>query len=190
MAAFKSNLDRLAAHILKQNPYLQCGYSLAWIDPQVGGVFGYKTAAKGDFERVVLLPADRHTAYFYLRPQEKAVYTDSAETNISTCISGVMQTGSVRLVAVVAEADPNELIENILHTLAAYSNASLSGGGSDWNRENVTIEELQGRDAKDIDATLARLNKYAVIAVTFTLNTPIQYAGTGCRKSPVLPCLP
>jgi hypothetical protein len=190
VAAFKQNLDRLAAHILQQNPYFNCGYALAWIDPKDGGVYGYKTAAKGDFERVVLFPADQRGDYFYLRPQGKAVYASSVETNLSDCVSGVMQTGTVRLVAIVDRADPHELIENLLHTLAGYGNAALSGGASDWNREIVTIDELQGREEKDIRAALTRLGSYTIVAVTFTLNTPIQHKGTGCRKSPVTPCAP
>lgn len=188
MAVYKQHLDKLAAHILAQNPYLSCGYGLAWIDPQKGGVYGYKSAAKGDFERVAVFPNDRGGPCFYLRPEMQANYRESEETSLSDCASGTMQENSVFLVAFVDRADPYELIENLLHTLAAFSGVRLSG--SDWNRESVAIRELQGLDKKDIEATLARLGRYAIVSVSFTLSTPILFQGQSCRQSPVLSCNP
>lgn len=175
-----SDFEAIKEHIALNNSYFATGYANVVRDATLNAVV---TANKDK-----IFPSDKYGAYFYLRNETAMNFTAKPNERLSDC--GTMmpydETMVVYLVAVVNDADPYILLENLRNTLVAYKGASITFSNANWNREDITRTEMQGSAAEDIAAALGRLKKQTIVRLTMTV--AMSYVPSKCET--VNPCVP
>lgn len=167
----KSTVDSIKDYIIQYNPYFKKGYSDVYLDEKTGIIHNSKP----------IFPADNLGDYFYLRLPNKVQFDYAREFQISDCISGAGIRASVILVAVVKDADPDKLIQNLVNTLQTYQNVNVNS--AIYLTEDVIIQELAKTSEETIMAALQRM-KSTIVSLTFTILTPYQFKKLSCIENP------
>ncbi len=176
----REDFEQLRDFILEQNAYFVNGYANAYKDDVTNAIH---VRDGKDVQR--LLPADTAGNYFYLRndgqlkheAKEPERLTDNGAQRLS-----FLDTQVVYLVAVVNNADPYQLVENIRNTAMMYQNMNVQPVSSHWNREQVVTAELAKMKADDISAVLQRLKDETIVRIQ--LNVSKVFLPTTCIINP------
>lgn len=156
----QSTLTAIKDFVLQYNPYFSAGYSDVYMDETKGYIANDK----------VIFPNDNLGNYFYLRLPHDVGFDYTPASRVDDCSNTPNPTGDVTIVAIVKDANPDKLIQNLLNTISGY-NATVRLKGAKYNSANVTLTEL-GRASKEVkEAALKRL-KHTIVSITFTLSVP------------------
>ena len=177
----QQDFEHLKDFILEQNEYFNNGYANAYKDDITHAII----VKQGKYiERV--LPADKLGNYFYLRndawtkyeAKEKERLTDTGSQRLT-----FLDTMSVQLVAVVKDADPYLLIENLRNTAMMYRGMNVEPVTGSWNREQVIITELAKMPVDDVSAALKRLTNETIVRVALSVSK--VFIPGNCITSPL-----
>ncbi|OSZ79106.1 hypothetical protein CAP35_12895 [Chitinophagaceae bacterium IBVUCB1] len=179
----QADFEKLKDYILEHNTYFSKGFANAYKDEQTAKVM----VSRGS-DKIVLLPADTLGNYCYLRndmqmkhqPQESQRLTDSGTQRLT-----FSDTITAYLVAIAKNADAYQLLENLKNTCMAYADMSVVPVSSNWNREQVMHEELQGMKQDDVQAALQRLKQETIVKLQVNINK--HYVPSNCIVNPIKP---
>jgi hypothetical protein len=176
---FRQELSKITAHMKQYNPFFMEGYSTVWQDPETGHVW-----AETEKGRMSIFPEDRLGDYFYLRTLAQGrLAIDQQQYPVIGCnLTGIVATGSIRMVAVVRDANADLLIVRLVNALSLYDVTTLQVSAFNPYSELVLASEMALADESDIATALQRLGNEAIVSVDFNLS-----AGIGFKK---LDCLP
>lgn len=177
------DFEQLKDYILSKNTYLHRGFAHAYKDTVLHAIH-----VKDGNGLINVLPNDSFWNYFYLRnehgirhealPAERL--SDSGAQRLS-----FLDTITVYLVVVVKDAEPFQLIENLRNTAMGYPSLNVIPVSSNWNREQVLMEELAGRKQDEVLAVLQRLTNETIVKLT--LNISKQFVPGNCINNPCKP---
>lgn len=169
--------------ILKRNGYFSTGFSNAYKDETTSTVF-----ARSDKGLSPVFPDDRLGNYFYLRNETTLNFT--AKAGVEDCgINRVSFDDRINcfLVAIVDDADEFELINNLRNTLLQFKTLSCIPTAAIWQRENVTINEMQGFDDSEILKALENIKPgIQIVRIQFQVNK--EYIPNKCVNNPCKNC--
>lgn len=166
------DFEALKDHLLLKNKYFSCGYANAFKDEKTD-----KVAVVDGNRFVYLMPDDSLGNYFYLR--NEATMSHGFLRKTADCAGDVYtDTLTAYLVAVVKEAEPFALIENLRNTLASYKGLGLQVTQSMWNRESVVIGEMKGAEEDEVLKALARLKNETIVKITVQIS--MEFATSNC----------
>lgn len=166
-------LEDIKATVLRDNPYLNKGYSYA-VANKTGVFEGEK----------VLFPNDTLGDYFYIRPINLGL-SNTATNLLDDCVSpvGIQATGV--LVASLHKGDADELTYNIISTLAAI--VGITPTAFSYNIDDVIQQELGKMDKSVLDGVKANVKpNTAIISVSFRIDKVLPLAKPNCFKNPCL----
>lgn len=179
----RSDFDKFLSHILEKNAYFSKGFANAYKEELTGRVL----VDKGS-DKLVLLPSDVMGNYCYLR-------NDTQMKHIAAEGQRLTDTGSQRLtfndtmtaylVAVIKNADAYQLLENLKNTCMSYAEMNVVPVSSQWNREIVMADELQGMKQDDVLASLQRLKNETIVKVQLSVSK--EYVPSNCIVNPINP---
>lgn len=179
----QTDFDKLKEFVLERNAYFSKGFANAYKDDITGAVL-----VNAGSDKLVLLPADTLGNYCYLRndAQMKHIAQDAQRlTDSGTQRLSFYDTTTVYLVAVVKNAEAYQLLENLKNTCMAYSEMNVLPVSSNWNREQVLIEELKGMKADDIQTALQRLKTETIVRLQLSVSK--EYIPSNCIINPIKP---
>jgi len=176
-------LDKVRDCILANNKYFCEGYSNVWRDEQTNQIL----TMKADQYKVVF-PNDTLGDYFYLRNDGNIVFNPSAENLISDCIDSAYDTNiTVNLVAIMDNADPEELLSNLLTTIQYCEGFRTNLVSASTNPSTIITNELLNLADADIQAALQR-NKRTIVSLTFNMIDAIVIKDPSCIENPCKLC--
>jgi|GEM_PF-1726092 len=162
----QNDFEQLKDFIQQKNPYFNFGFTNAISEK--GTVY-----AQCNSERKAVLPADDLSNYFYLRQdaliKHEAQYPSRTTDNHTQRLS-FLDIAIVYLVAVVKDADPLSLVDNLRNTAMMYELMNVQPLSSAFNREKIIAEELTGTKANDVSAVLQRLKNETIVKLTLQVS--------------------
>lgn len=179
----RSDFDKLLSHILEKNAYFSKGYANASKDELTGRVL----VDKGS-DKLVLLPSDVLGNYCYLRNDTQMKHIAAEQQRITDTGSQRLtfnDTMTAYLVAVVKNADTYQLLENLKNTCMSFADMNVVPISSQWNREIVMADELQGMKQDDIRASLQRLKNETIVKLQLSVSK--EYVPSNCIVNPIKP---
>lgn len=179
----RSDFDKLVSHILEKNTYLSKGFGNAYKDDLTGRVL----VDRGS-DKLVLLPSDVLGNYCYLRNDTQMKHVVAEPQRLTDTGSQRLtfnDTLTVYLVAVVKNADAYQLLENLKNTCMSFPGMNVVPVNSQWNREIVLAEELQGMKQDDVLASLQRLKNETIVKVQLSVSK--EYVPSNCIVNPIKP---
>lgn len=163
-----TDFEQFRDFILEKNTYFTIGFANAYKDDTNHAIW---VKDGKDFNK--LMPADTLANYFYLRNdawlKHEAKEPERLSDNGTQRLS-FLDTMSVQLVAVVNNADPYKLVQNLRNTAMMYSHLNVVPVTSSWNREQVVSTELAKMRMEDVAATLQRLKDETVVRIALSVS--------------------
>lgn len=175
-----TDFEQLRDFILEKNAYFTTGFANAYKDDTIHTIW---VKDGKDFKQ--LMPADTLGNYFYLRndawlkheTKELERLSDNGTQRLS-----FLDTMSVQLVAIVNNADPFKLVENLRNTAMMYNKLNVVPVTSSLNREQVVSTELAKMLMEDVNATLQRLKEETVVRIALSVSK--TFIPSGCIVEP------
>lgn len=168
-------LTDITNFILQYNTYFNRGFSNA-----------YQTADGVHDGEHVLFPVDTLGDYFYLRPNTPLSITVNERDRITDRAVPMALNASVNLVAMVKNADPVLLVNNLINTLTRFP---LPVSSVVIQPEEVVQQEIGRMGADDLRATLARLHRSTtLVSVVFTARLKLPVIDLNCLPNPCSEC--
>lgn len=166
--------------ILQYCPFFSAGYSDVYQDDELGII------ADGN---EIVFPNDTLGDYFYLRIPDTNTFRQNNSYRISDKLMGYESVSNIYLVAVVANADPDILISNIVNLIRDQEGVILR----DWVGQSGVIlrRELSKLDGNEnIQAALQRLDStQTIVSVGFSITVPVNpYVKPDCLPNPCKEC--
>jgi len=143
----------LAEHILANNKYFQKGFDNAFIQD---GVY-----ARDGRDLLRIFPNDNYGNFFYILGANRAEYHQVGQNPLM-----YQDIQKMTLVAVVDNANPEQVVSNIRSTLLTYKNINVTSAS--WNREIIVIDQLKGIGIDKIQQALQRLKNETIVQIEFT----------------------
>lgn len=153
-----NDFEDFKKHVLTQNTYFDVGFANAFRDSKSKLILA--RVASGEME--VVFPQDIYGSYFYLRNNEGIAHKLS-KVQMLDCGSDFDDTITVHLVAVVKDADAYKLMSNLRKTCLGYKKMNIVPVATNWNREQITIDEMSDAKDEDIMAALQRWDNQTVL---------------------------
>jgi hypothetical protein len=178
-----SDFENIVQHVREYNTYFATGFANAVKDATLN------TVVLDGSKKTFVFPTDKAGDYFYLRNEQTVNYTRQEAQRLSDCkpIMPYSETMICYLVAVVKEAEPFQLLQNLRDTLANFGGASITFNNANWNREQIVRDEMSGSSPKDIEAALSRLKKQTIVKLS--MNVATTYVPSKCTPSQICaPC--
>jgi hypothetical protein len=162
------DFEQLKDFILARNNYFNKGYANAFKDTATNAV-----CIKQGGDMQVLLPNDTLGNYCYLRSDQQlkyeAQFVERATDNNAQRLT-FTDTVTVYLVAIVKDADPHLLLQNLRNTVMMYTALNVVPVAGNYNREQVVAEELSRMKHEDVSAALQRLKDETIIKLTLSVS--------------------
>lgn len=175
-----SDFIELKDYILSQNTYFDRGYANAFKDSNSN--IPLCRELSGDL--ISVFPQDTNGGYFYLRNNEGIAF--KSVDAMSDCGYSFDDKIVVFLVAILNDADEFTLLNNLRNTCLSYSGMRVIPTAANWNREQITIDEMNGMKDSDIAAALQRWDKQTVIRVRLEITK--QFIQSNCAISNPCKC--
>lgn len=159
-------LIELRDYVLESNPYFQEG---------IIGV--YKDDRGIADEKGYVFPSDSRGDYFYLRlPVDIPIVVDNRFA-VSDCKTPLGAVAPIVLVAIVRNADPDKLLQNLLNTIMAFPAEGKGVSSVSPHKESVVASEMSGLNADVIRKALQTIpDEFTIVSITFTLSVGIKYS--------------
>lgn len=169
--------------ILSKNTYFNKGYANAFKD----SVSNYPLARNESGDLDIVFPQDTEGAYFYIRNNEGIKHipdsklADTGVNRISFWDSIVIE-----VVAVMRNADAYTIANNLRNTAMWYSGMDVVPVATNWNREQIVIDEMRGCEEEDIAKALKNLSNHTIVRVQMVVKK--TYTPTKCITDPCKDC--
>lgn len=172
----KQALIELRDYVLEKNTYFSKGFSLVYQDE---GVW------YGEDDKTAVFPADNIGNYFYFRlPSDVGLAINDAY-KIGNCLTPVVASASVIVVAFVKDADTDLLVTNLVNTFQSKSGVGFNS--AIISNEKAVRQELSFLSGDNLNSALARIPKNtAIVSVNITLTVPLAF--NNCIVQPCIPC--
>lgn len=164
----QQDFEQLKDFILLRNGYFSTGFANAFKDETNHAVW---VRQGKDLRRI--MPAGNLGNYFYLRndawikheAKEAERLSDGGSQRLT-----FLDTMSVQLVAMVNNADPYRLMENLRNTMMMYAPMSVVPVTGSWNREQVVASEMAKMRMEDVNAALQRLKDETIVRLSLSVS--------------------
>lgn len=168
--------SELLNYIIDENPYFQNGFDDVYLDETTGMVHNGEP----------IFPSDTLGNYFYLRLPNTIRFDSSDVYKISECENTPATIYDLILVACHKDADPNELLNNLITTLGKFDGSIVFTNAS-INSEAVILQELSSMSAENKEAALQRKpSNLTIVSISFTY-TEVP-APNNCITEPCATC--
>lgn len=168
--------DDLKEHIMTKNPYFDVGYDDVYQDETTGIVHNSEP----------VFPADNLGNYFYLRLPNNIRFDSSNTFQYSECDNSPGKVYDMILVAVVANANPETLLDNLISTLGTFQHL-VSFSSAIIQPAVVINQELSFMSKEDRDAALKRKPENLTI-VSLSFSYTIETLINNCITEPCSTC--
>jgi hypothetical protein len=170
------DFEAIKDFILSKNTYLHHAYANAYKDERTKMLL-----AKNWHDVISMLPDDTKGNYCYLRVDTTIKHEPQVQERVSD--NGAqrlvfLDTVTLYLVVVVDDADAYKLLNNLRNTCMMYEDMDLQPTASNWNREQILMEEMAGMRGEDITAALQRLKNETIVKLT--IKASAQYIPSTC----------
>ncbi len=155
----KSTVERLRKYILSTNTYFSEGIGNVYLDTE-NGIAN---------EKGIVFPDDTRGNYFYLRLPDNVTFVNGIEFGVTECLPGLGLNAQIVLVAVVANADEDKLLQNLVNTVQSFPNYNKTLQTAIYKKEVVVRQELSWMTGDNLSAVLQRVPDSAIVSLTFTL---------------------
>lgn len=164
--------------ILEKNTYLNKGYHDAFRDK------GKILSPKGkDF--ISVFPADTKGDFLYLRVDGEISANENSGGKTMGCGTGRIMfedTTTVYLVAIVNDAEPFKLLNNLRNTCMLFSEMSVVPNQFLLVKEEVVRAEMTGAKSTEIDTALKNLKSQTIIRLRLSITK--NYTAKDCITNP------
>lgn len=180
------DFEALRDFILLKNPYFDKGFANAFKENKTNWI--WTRDISGDL--ISVAPQDTYGNYFYLRNDEGIVHTP--KPGISTYGAGhttYLDVMRVNMIGVLKDGDPFAVVDNIINTFGMYQpskDITMQLISSNWNREQILINELSGVKDNDIMAALQRLGEHLIFKIIVSFSK--YRMPTSCINPICTPC--
>lgn len=154
----------LREYILSNNNYFTDGFDNAF---QQDGIY-----CRRNNDLLQIFPNDNNGNYFYIRQIGNITFN-----KIQPKPYIYQDKTSYKLVAIVSNADPNKLINNLRSTLLNYSEIDVKDAS--FIRELIIIAELQRMKNNIIQKALQRLKNETIVSISFDLYS--TFIASNCK---------
>lgn len=161
-----STIIQLKNFIKSKNTYFNEGIAEVYQDADAGLV---------DTNGVPVFPDDTRGNYFYFRLSDSLSFTQSNEAAISDCFPGFLASSNITLVAVVNNANPDILLNNLFSTIQLFGGAQRSITSAILRSQAVARQELSFMSADNLKAALQRIpQETTIVSINFTISNPVN----------------
>lgn len=175
-----AKLTQLKEKILQNQQYFAQGFVNVMQHPENGIISNKET---------IVFPADNLGDYFYFRVPKDIDLRLSPQDTITQCASGYITGAEIYLVACVSDADPEQLVVNLINLLRDKCGGELVLRSFSTNPEAILMRELSGIEKENIEAALQRLDpSHTIVSITFSITSVIPYIKPDCLPDPCKQC--
>jgi len=177
----KQKLADLRDNILLYNPYFNKGFTDVIMDDETGII---------NDGRERIFPNDIFGNYFYLRMPQKMQFDYTNPNNMGDNWLGVGIANRIILIALVKNASPDKLMENLITTIGRYQEINTKMLTATYQADTIIIQELSGvKDRSVIEKALQNFDiNDALVSIEFTVSISFPFQQLKCLQNPCKIC--